>query len=88
MDESCNTDGAENDESLIVTSPDGIGVPLLVGKDELALNLVNGKSDRRSLEKKSRIATGEIRIDQRGESYVGKTSEESKNSERRHYFSR
>jgi hypothetical protein len=44
VDESCSTDEAENDESLIVTSPDGIGVPLLVGKYELALNLVNGKS--------------------------------------------
>ena len=34
---------AESDEALIITSPDGVGVPLLAGKFELALNLLNGK---------------------------------------------
>ena len=43
VDESCSTNVVENDEALIITSPDGVGVPLLVGKYELALNLVNGK---------------------------------------------
>jgi hypothetical protein len=43
VDESCSTYGEENDEALIITSPEGVGVPLLVGKYELALNLVRGK---------------------------------------------
>ena len=34
---------AESDEALIITSPDGVGVPLLAGKFGLALNLLNGK---------------------------------------------
>lgn len=35
--------GEDDDESLIITSPDGLGVPLLTGKFELALSLLNGK---------------------------------------------
>jgi hypothetical protein len=34
---------SESDEALIITSPHGVGVPLLAGKFELALNLLNGK---------------------------------------------
>jgi len=34
---------AQSDEALIITSPDGVGVPLLAEKFELALNLLNGK---------------------------------------------
>lgn len=34
---------AESDEALVITSPDGVGVPLLAGKFELAVNLQNGK---------------------------------------------
>ena len=37
------TTESEDDEALIITSPGGIAVPLLSGKFELALNLLNGK---------------------------------------------
>jgi hypothetical protein len=32
-----------DDESLVITSPDGFGVPLLTGKFELAISLIQGK---------------------------------------------
>lgn len=34
---------AESDEAIVITSPEGIGVPLLAGKFELALSLLGGK---------------------------------------------
>jgi hypothetical protein len=40
------TTESEHDEALIITSPDGIAVPLLSGKFELALNLLAGKPVR------------------------------------------
>ena len=37
------TTESEHDEALVITSPEGIAVPLLSGKFELALNLLAGK---------------------------------------------
>ena len=43
VDETSETEIDEGDGSIIITSPDGISVPLLLGKFELALDLLGGK---------------------------------------------
>jgi hypothetical protein len=43
VDETSETEIDDGDGSIIITSPDGISVPLLLGKFELALDLLGGK---------------------------------------------
>ena len=43
VDETSETEIDDDDGSIIITSPDGISVPLLLGKFELALDLLGGK---------------------------------------------
>jgi hypothetical protein len=43
VDETDETETNDDDGSIIITSPDGISVPLLLGKFEFALDLLGGK---------------------------------------------